>query len=126
VVAGYASWHTLHDAARAVLRQGSRLIAHCALETLSVLTRLPPAQRSSPDAVVRFLDDFFDDEPLVLSATDQRNLPRRLVDLGIAGGAVYDGLVALTAATYGATLYTLDHRAERTYRRCGVDYRMVA
>ena len=45
--------------------------------------------------------------------------------LGVLGGAVYDGLVALSAAAHGATLLTLDRRALPTYRRCGVPHRLL-
>ncbi len=61
-----------------------------------------------------------------MPAREQRRLTARLVELGIEGGAVYDGLVALTAADAGATLISLDRRAATTYERCGVDVRLVA
>jgi hypothetical protein len=44
---------------------------------------------------------------------------------GLAGGSVYDGLVALSAAAHGATLLTLDRRAEPTYHACGARYRLI-
>ena len=40
--------------------------------------------------------------------------------LGIAGGAVYDALVALAAAEHGADLATRDGRARSTYETVGV------
>lgn len=40
--------------------------------------------------------------------------------LGIAGGAVYDALVALAAAEHGADLATRDNRARATYETVGV------
>jgi len=40
--------------------------------------------------------------------------------LGIAGGAVYDGLVALAAQEHGAALATRDNRARGTYEAVGV------
>ncbi len=40
--------------------------------------------------------------------------------LGIAGGAVYDALVALAAAEHGAELATRDGRARATYETVGV------
>ena len=53
----------------------------------------------------------------------------RLLDLaaaeGIAGGAVYDALVAATAREAGATLLTLDRRAVTTYQLLRVDYRLL-
>jgi predicted nucleic acid-binding protein len=54
----------------------------------------------------------------------------RLLDLAaaenIAGGALYDALVAATAREAGAKLLTLDRRAVTTYRLLRVDYQLVA
>jgi hypothetical protein len=48
VVAAFASWHEHHLRARKALDGGLQMIDHCALETYSVLTRLPaPAIRAS-------------------------------------------------------------------------------
>lgn len=49
-----------------------------------------------------------------------------LADLGIAGGAVYDALVALAAQEHGATLATRDFRARETYVRIGVRVEIAA
>jgi len=125
-VAAFASWHEQHEAARAALRDGVALIAHCALETYSVLTRLPTPHRAPGRLVQGFLDAQFALPHLVMPARDQRRLTARLVELGIDGGAVYDGLVALTAASAGASLISLDRRAATTYERCGVDLHLVA
>ena len=42
VVAAFAFWHEKHGPARSALDEGLGLVDHCALETYSVLTRLPP------------------------------------------------------------------------------------
>jgi hypothetical protein len=55
VIAAFASWHEQHEPARRALDAGLRLIEHCALETYSVLTRLPPPRRVSGDIVREFL-----------------------------------------------------------------------
>ena len=55
VIAAFASWHEQHEPARRALDAGLRLIEHCALETYSVLTRLPPPHRVSGDIVREFL-----------------------------------------------------------------------
>ena len=47
-------------------------------------------------------------------------LRRCSVGLGIAGGAVYDALVALAALEHGADLATRDARAKATYDVIGV------
>lgn len=126
-VAGIASWHSLHRTARLEIDRKPRIVGHCWLETFSVLTRLPASHRTPTDLVVMTLEDRFGGEqPLVLSTRAMASVVRELATLGIIGGAVYDGLIALTAAAHGATLLTLDQRASETYRRCGVDFRMVA
>lgn len=45
LVAGFATWHEGHEAAVRALNRGVHLIAHAAVETYSVLTRLPPPHR---------------------------------------------------------------------------------
>lgn len=51
VIASFASWHENHDIARRILDGGARLIEHGALETCSVLTRLPALHRASGEIV---------------------------------------------------------------------------
>ncbi len=41
------------------------------------------------------------------------------------GGASYDGIVALEAQAGAETLLTLDRRAQETYRRLGVAFRIL-
>jgi predicted nucleic acid-binding protein len=119
VVAGFASWHESHAVARRALDQRPSLIAHCALETYSVLTRLPVPHRAPADLVVKFLQARFAGAPLTLAGSFQARLPARMAAAGITGGAVYDALVGATAAHHGALLMTLDARALETYRRIG-------
>ena len=59
IAAAFASWHERHDAARRALDIGLRLVEHCALETYSVLTRLPPSHRASGEVVREFLQARF-------------------------------------------------------------------
>lgn len=125
MVAACASWHEAHDVARQSLERGVRIVAHCALEAFSVLTRLPVPHRIPSELVVKFLEDRFSEPPLTLSAAAMKRLVPDLQALGIVGGAAYDGLVAVSAVAHGATLFTLDRRAEPTYRRCGVRFKML-
>jgi predicted nucleic acid-binding protein len=120
-VAAFASWHERHEQARQALDDDARLVAHCAVETYSVLTRLPVPHRAPGALVQQFLDMQFPDPHLTLPARAQQRLPRRFVELGLKGGAVYDALVALTAAHAGAALVTCDRRALDVYQRCGVE-----
>ena len=65
-------------------------------------------------------------EPLVLAPETVRRLPTMLSELGIAGGAVYDALVALAAAENGASLATRDGRARATYETIGAQVVVAA
>lgn len=97
-----------------------RLVEHCALETYSVLTRLPAPHRAPGDVVRDFLASRFRPAFLRLSAQAYREFLLRLPDHGVAGGASYDALVAATAASHGAELVTCDRRAAPVYERYGV------
>ena len=126
VVAAFASWHEHHQPARDILRTSPLLPAHAALEAYSVLTRLPDLFRAEPQLVADFLSRTFVEARLVLDSAAQAALPRQLADRGISGGAVWDALICLTAASSGADLVTLDRRARPTYERCGVPVRFLA
>jgi len=120
VVAGFASWHESHEVARRALDSGLRLIEHCALETYSVLTRLPAPHRSTGLVVREFLESRFSEPFLRLNERAYRQFVLGLPDHGIAGGSAYDALVAATAAFCGAELVSCDRRAMQTYERYGV------
>lgn len=126
VVAAFGSWHARHELANRTIAGGARLIAQCALEAYSVLTRLPPPQRAPAPLVRDFLAARFPQSYVVLPAEDYRALIPRLVELGIAGGAAYDALVAASARAAGATLVSCDRRAAQTYERLGTDFRLLA
>ena len=120
VVAAFASWHESHDAARRALDGGLRIIEHCALETYSVLSRLPPPHRTSGDVIRDFLKARFPQPFLRLSEKAYRDFILGLPGHGVNGGAAYDALVAATAAACGAELLTCDRRALPIYESYGV------
>ena len=95
------------------------LSGHALAETYSVLTRLPGDARLAPADAARLLDARFS-SPLVLSSSQARKLPDTLSRLEIAGGAVYDALVALAAKEHDTALATRDARARGTYDAVGV------
>ncbi len=95
------------------------LSGHALAETYSVLTRLPGDLRLTHADAARLLRERFA-APLVLGPAVTRRLPDVLSRLGIAGGAVYDALVALAADEHGAELATRDIRAKATYETVGV------
>ena len=124
-VAAFAPWHERHEQARHVMSDGPRIVAHAALETYAVLTRLPPPFRAPAEAAASFLARRFPDPPLALDEEAQGTLVSRLLDRGIEGSAVYDAIIALTAAASGARLASLDARALETYRRCEVEVDLI-
>jgi predicted nucleic acid-binding protein len=125
VVAAFASWHENHAGARRVLDGGLRLIEHCALETYSVLTRLPAPHRISGAVVREFLRIRFPQPFLRLSAGAYKDFILGLPDHDVTGGSAYDALVAATAAACDAELVTCDRRALPIYERYGVRTRIL-
>lgn len=101
------------------------LSGHALAETYSVLTRLPGDARLSAEDAARLLDARFA-APLILSGPSASTVHVTLSRLGIAGGAVYDGLVALAAKEHGVALATRDARARGTYDALGVKVVLVA
>ena len=125
VVAAFASWHESHDQARRALDGGLRLIEHCALETYSVLSRLPPPHRTAGELIRDFLTARFPQPFLRLSGQAHKDFILELPAHGVSGGAAYDALVAATAAGCGAELVTCDRRALPIYERYGVRTRFL-
>ena len=94
-------------------------------ETYSVLTRVPGDARLAAEDAARLLDARFT-TPLTLSDAIAPKVHLALSRLGIAGGAVYDDLVALAAKEHGVALATRDARARGTYDAVGVAVILVA
>ena len=89
------------------------LTTHSLAEAYSVLTRLPGDARVTPTDAARLL---------------AANFPQTVGPdpaLGIAGGAVYDALVALAALGHQMVLLTRDARALCTYAAIGVRIEMA-
>lgn len=101
------------------------LAGHAAFETYSVLTRLPGTSRLSAEAASRLLADNF---PATrhLAASRAATLLPELATQGIAGGSVYDALVAATALEHDLVLVSRDRRAADTYRSLGVRLELLA
>ena len=125
VVAGFASWHEGHEPAAAALARKPRVPAHVLVEAYSVLTRLPPPHRAPGDLVVTFLAERFPEAPLVLPARAHLELVLTSARSGLAGGSIYDALIAATARHAGATLLTRDLRARPVYERMKVRYELL-
>ena len=126
-IAAFATWHEAHSSALEVLARRPQLAAHSAVETFSVLTRLPPPHRVPHTIVAHYLDDMFPpSDRLVTRPRTMRDLPRIASDAGISGGRVHDALIGITARDAGAALVTRDVRAEPTYRALGVTVELMA
>jgi len=100
------------------------LAGHAAFETFSVLTRLPPPARRSPEVVVRLLRANFPSIKYLTASVAEALLPK-FASLGIAGGSVYDALVGAAAAESGLVLLTRDARAIPVYRALQVDIEVI-
>lgn len=101
------------------------LSGHALAETYSVLTRLPGDARVSPLDAVALIDENFP-ESFQLGARAARGAHREFARRGIAGGATYDGLVAVAARERGAVLFTRDARARSTYEALEVHTEVLA
>lgn len=115
-----------HPAAtlRAIGERSLGLAGHAAFETFSVLTRLPPPARRSPDAVVRLMSANFPSIKYLPTWAAEALLPK-FASFGIAGGSVYDALVGAAAAQSGLVLLTRDARAIPVYRALQVDIEVI-
>jgi len=100
------------------------LCGHALVETYSVLTRLPGDARLAPADAVLLIDENFP-IPVALGVRASRSAHREFGRRGIAGGAVYDGLVALAAREHGLVLATRDARARSTYEALGVTTEVI-
>ncbi|MDR1213831.1 MAG: type II toxin-antitoxin system VapC family toxin [Propionibacteriaceae bacterium] len=117
--------HSAHELCLAALRgRAAALSGHAAFESYSALTRLPEPNRVSVTDARRGLEAAFP-ESCWLPAEDQDSLIKRLSEIGIAGGAVFDALVGEAARVNGRILLTRDRRALPTYDLLGVGYQIV-
>jgi toxin FitB len=117
--------HPAHKIAADALARCKTTIAHAAIETYSVLTRLPAPHRVDAATASTALDKRLPATYAMLDASAYASAPARLAAAGISGGATYDGLIALTALEHDLELFTRDKRAERTYRALNVPYELV-
>ena len=85
-VAAALPWHANHAAA--LPKQPTGLIAHVALETYSVLTRLPPPQRITAIDAHQYLTATFEEPALALTPEGYAHLLDFAVHALIGGGAV--------------------------------------
>lgn len=125
VVPGLLTWHAHHERCRPLLR-GARIPAHVLIESYSVLTRLPSPHRVAGPVAAGLLADWFDStEVLAVPDALQASIVSVVMEAGVEGGAVYDGLIALTCKAAGEPLVTRDQRAVPTYEALGAAVQML-
>ncbi|HUP43329.1 MAG TPA: PIN domain-containing protein [Thermoanaerobaculia bacterium] len=91
--------------------------AHSLAELHATLTTLPVRPRISPQTAGRLRDDNLPGtaEIVALTADDYRSVLQRVAELGLAGGVIYDALIARAAESSRVDrLVTLN---ERDFRR---------
>jgi toxin FitB len=130
LIAGFDPDHQFHAEAVPALvdvKASGRLVAHTMAEAYSVLSSPGGPYRFEPGAVVAYLDQFLEcSDPIQPRIGSYREALDLLGARNRAGGAVYDALIALAARDAGATLASLDRRAEGIYAACRVEARMLA
>jgi predicted nucleic acid-binding protein len=117
--------HEAHEAASEALSACTVTVAHTALETYSVLTRMPPPHRADADTAADLLQARLPRSHVTLDADAYAESPKRMSAAGVSGGSAYDGLIALTALEHDLELVSRDARAARTYRALGVRFRLL-
>jgi predicted nucleic acid-binding protein len=110
VVAGLLSWHEHHEAASeelAMLLESTIAIVlplQTLLEAYSVMTRLPPPHRLSPQDALWILEGSFRGQATLIGLDGEEGWGL-IGDLGrrsVSGGTTYDGLILACARKGGA------------------------
>lgn len=117
--------HEAHGACRRALKgQQLGLAGHAMFETMSVLSRLPGANRRPIAPIHEALVRSFP-HTAQLSAEGAQQAARVMAERGIGGGAIYDALVAAVAEQHSLVLVTRDGRAVGTYAAMGAEIRFI-
>ena len=124
-IAALVADHEARELAEGALKGCTRTIAHVAIETYSVLTRLPPPRSLVSTDAATLIEARLPATYVTLDASACATAPRTLAGARVSGGATYDGLIALTALEHDLELITRDKRAERTYRALNVPYQLL-
>jgi hypothetical protein len=101
VIAALSAWHQQHEPAARALVHVTALPAHVLVEAYAVLTRLPSGLAVPAPAAAGVITSRFAGAPLRLDERARMTVLERLADVGVLGGATYDGLVALEASAHG-------------------------
>ena len=105
LVAGMVEAHPSHDRALLWLKKakakelGYFVCTHTLAELYAILTRLPMRPRITTGTAARLIRDNVETPATIvpLSTADYRSVIRDLSERGIAGGSIYDALIAKAA-----------------------------
>lgn len=117
-------WHALHEIAKKALHKIYRVPGHALVESFSVSTRFPVGPLS-PDLAYKALTNSFPGEPLALSPQGYLQVIAKLGGANIAGGRIYDAIIAATALESNARLLTADRRALPIYALIGAQFDLI-
>ncbi len=117
--------HLAHPATTAQVGERDLFLAgHAAYETYSTLTRFPGDGRVAPGDAVELIRDRF--LGVITHDAEGFDLLARFAESGVAGGAMYDALVAAAVAKHpDVVLLSRDVRAAGTYSRMGATVEML-
>jgi predicted nucleic acid-binding protein len=112
LVAASVEGHSMHARALPWLRRAHageidfHVAAHSLAECYAVLTAIPTRPRITPPTAARILHDNIESKAKIvaLTASDYRRVVHDLSRLGLAGGVVYDAIVARCAAKVGVEI----------------------
>lgn len=124
-IAALLADHPAHKTASEALAACKTTIAHAAIETYSVLTRLPAPHRVDAATAATVINERLPTTYAMLDASEYAKAPARLAAVGVSGRATYAGLICLSALEHDLELFTRDRRAERTYRALDVPYQLL-
>ena len=102
LVAGIVERHPMHESAFPWLKGANAgqfefiVSAHSLAELYAVLTTLPLSPKIAPGTAWRLIREDVQSRAKVipLSPTDYGSVIRRMAELGLSGGAVYDAIIA--------------------------------
>lgn len=105
LIAAIVEPHPMHSAAftwlkRAKLKEFDMLVAtHTLAELYAVLTTLPISPKITPGMANHLIHDDIETTAKIvsLSVSDYSSIIKRMADLGLSGGVIYDALIARAA-----------------------------
>ncbi len=118
IIAGLLKWHEFHSRARPALESALEsedsviLPVHALVEAYSVLTRLPPPRRLSPEQASAMLTESLREDVRLVGVVEETwSVIEELAERALGGGLAYDAVILASARKAGATrILTLNGR----------------